>query len=239
MPAGFQCFNTDSVIQIDSEFVNYRLSQRGVVAITYANSDNPNNAYVEGVVIPSGAKNPIIAVKSNRNIRTFRETTANGFIFRFRIDDNIQVGTFYADYYVFDQQPTTPSPHGAGMQVYDENGKIVFDSEFGYMSVLGILNQNATFPYTGGGTQTTFTFPSGREVATIICQQALKVLNTDTEVGPGGETVPGFEFYSLTPRCSGNTVTTLDRLCYAAFGSAVAISTRSKSYILVIDVTGL
>jgi hypothetical protein len=242
MEAGLQVFNTSNIIQVDALYKNYRLLSHGFVTITYANSDmNPNTAYVEGIVTVSGAQNPMIALSVNVNIRSWREqVSADTFRFRFTVD---ALGTtprpFDAEYYVYDAPPPAPTSTGFGLQVYNPSGQVVYDSVFGYMRVLGVIAQNATFPYIGAGVETSFVY-SGYKVAVVACQQAIKILNTDISVGGGGETVPGFEFYSLTPRVSnGNTVVTLDRLVNSQVGSAVAMVTRPQSYLLVIDVSGI
>lgn len=242
MAAGLQVFNNSNTIQIDSLYKNYRLLSHGFVTITYANDDmNPNTAYVEGIVTVSGAQNPMIALSVNVNIRSWREQlSADTFRFRFSVDGLSTIPRpFNAEYYVYDAPPPTPTNPGFGLQVYNASGQVVYDSGFGYMRVLGVINQSATFPLIGAGVEQSFVY-SGYKVAVVTCQQAIKILNTDVSVGGSGETVPGFEFYSLTPRVSsGSTVVTLDRLVNSQIGSAVAMVTRPQSYLLVIDVSGI
>lgn len=239
MDAAFQCFNNNNIVQIDSTFQNYGCIQKGTIPLTWGNAEMyPDPNYPETIVNCPGSVNPLIAITSPHHVRSWRERTANGFRFRFTVDDyNTVARPFNIDYYVFDSFKPTLNAHGVGMQLFNASNQLVFDSSFEYMRVIGVIRDPATFPYIDTIFRN-YRFSNGK-VAVVTCQQAMKTLNTDIWVGGSNGTVPGIEFYSLTPRVEGSTIYTMDRMVFSIIGSAVAFINRPQSFMLAIDVSDM
>lgn len=239
MEAALEVRNGDNIIQIDSMYRNYYCSSKGTVRITYANDDlNPNPAFPEGILYVNGI-NPVVAINAPRNIRSWRDNIGpNQWRFRFTVDDYLdrtQGRDFLAECYVFDRP--VPGPGNLGMQLFDAGGGLVYDSSHECMRVIGAINYSGTFPFIGYK-ETDYRFGNGK-VAILTCQQAMKTLPTEIFVGGGEGTVPGFEFYTVTCRTVGATITVLDSMRASQIGSLVAFIDRPQAYFLVIDVDGM
>lgn len=244
MPAGFQAINDSNIVQIDALYKNYYLKEHGTVAVTWGNVDaDPPPGAVKTTVVVSNARNPVMAVCVDRHIRVWRtQLNATTFQFDYVADDD-QSGLlprpFNMEYYIYDSPQPAPSAHGVGMQVYTASNELAFDSNFNFMKITGFIEINATFPPIGYGNQRTFRF-SNDKTAVLTCQQAVKVLLTFENVGPGGEPVEFMEFYSLTPKVNNQgTITTLDRLVESRRTPVLTNVTRPQAFILALDVSNI
>lgn len=238
MPAGLQVLNNGSFVQIDATYKNYCLVQQGGILLLSGNSETDKASYPYNLVTVYGCTNPVLAMKAPGPIRVSRTNLGGGtFQFYMTVDYNWSApgagGQPTVPYYVYDSQPTSAAAHGAGLQVFGADGQPVFDSERPYMKVIDALDLTASFPYPNR-TETTYNY-SGRNVATITCQQAYKV----TLDAVGG--ADGFTLSTMCPVVKSSNpgaVVMVDGAGYWIIGGATS-STQSRAYILVLDVAGL
>lgn len=237
MDAALELRNDSDILLIDGAFRNYYCAASGIAQITYANSDmNPGGVGPEAIVDYTGV-NPMIAINCARHIRHWRENLGgNNWRFRFTVDDYFdatQGRPFPMEWYIFDRP--VPSGGNAGLQLFDADSNLVYDSTHKCMRVTGAIMFDATFPVTGGGAQRSFRF-SNSKTAVLTCQQAMKLVPTQIEMN--GSEVPAFEYYTVTARVEGSDIYTLDRLVAYQIGSAVALISRPRASFLALDVTG-
>lgn len=236
MDFGLEVFNDQFVLQINSSYKNHFLMASGNYTVTYANADY-SGTLPEGVRYTG--RNPFIALQNPRYVRVVRERSGNNFHFRFLWNENGPgvPSSWVFKYYVFDSLPPEPSAHGIGFQTFDDTGSPIFDSGRPFCNVIGTIQQTAIF-HPVNSTTRNYSYDKSN-IAVALCQQAFWVLETQIE-GPGGTNpVPGTEYYSIRPKISGNTVTTLDTLERNNAGGPGTQSRQNNAMYLIIDVNGL
>lgn len=129
MPAGMQIFLDDGGdVQIDDNFFNLALSGKYSVACS------PSSSYTHGSLTVSGTS-PIVAF-SGPGYVCLNSMSQSGTSFTF----NFMVNTAQTiTVYVFDV-PTSVGTYG--LQVFDDNGKITFDSSRPYMKIVKTIDFN-------------------------------------------------------------------------------------------------
>lgn len=130
MAAGLQIFGDHGVLQIDQDYKNHLLRQRGSVEI-WAN----NSATVEA----GGCTHPLLCVRPYGGLVHVRiETISNGYV-RWRLYAGDEPAT--VEYYIFDvgQPYQDISP---GLSVYGEDGQLVYNSNVKAMCVRQINGFN-------------------------------------------------------------------------------------------------
>lgn len=152
MPTGFQCFNQNGTIQIDSDWVNYGLVNRYTVSSSsiYFPTGNINGIQValdnfSDLVFVSCAGQIAyhVSVKTGPSARTITYAV-NGL--------GVPV-----DVYVY--RGMQASATNSGMQIFGPDGRLIFDANSRFMNVSGSLPVLAF--------NTKYALPAGRKYA--IC----------------------------------------------------------------------
>lgn len=236
--AGLQIWNSDGFLQIDGAFSNYAMIQKGTIQLNNANvdwDDHPSQPPAL-IIVPNG-KNPLLALKPKSNMRIQRWKTGTTWYFKLLRDGDIwnPEGIPAVPYYVFDEAPTEPTQHGYGLQVWNEQGQIVFDSMFNYMRIIDVINQYGVFAYVGWS-MTPYTY-SGKEIAVVTCQQGYKV-----EQDGGSPAGQALSLKTLSPVIRPNqpdTVQMYDGAGIYLDGAYASNWTQPLTTVLVIDVSGM
>lgn len=144
MPAGLTIYNDENVIQIDSDYENLFYMTKGTV-----NCATTENTLRRGDITVTG-RYPVIALRPqvNAQIRLVSKT-GNTWVYRVYIHPNTTAQTL--DYWVFDTLPDLVPTSGSGLQIFNNAGKPVFDSDQLPMKVLsswgGILSGTHSFSF--------------------------------------------------------------------------------------------
>ncbi len=148
--AGLQVFNDNGSILIDQNYVNLALRGKGTVAIG-TNAANGGYLGTELFGITLGQP-PLIAIRSSGFV-----SIADVGLDRFSYHLAKGVETF--DYWFFGPPPVSTARYG--LQVFDDSGKLVFDSNLGYVRMMQFINtQNTGMIYPdSGGVSSLFQYP--------------------------------------------------------------------------------
>lgn len=240
MAAGFQVINQQGVLQVDGTFKNMVLTAVGSATLSRPGGLGTvpyQAAAYARIPYPVSARQPVLALRSTNYVCFV--TDDNGFtVFG-------PAGTVIA-YYIFDRVEFGNAAGNAGVQVFNEQGAEVFNSNNRYMRVLGSysvdipvtdLNNTAPAPTYSG------TVPSDKVVA--VC---MGVQSTGYWIVPiGTPTTPAvniryWQCQSYTP---GTNQFILANAVIQTFGGPMTQPPSAEGSIspynsgLLIDVTGI
>lgn len=129
MPAGLQVIMDQGVLQLDSSMKTSTLVFKATYSGPYSNDGNTayiGTWYQFDITIPSTVKLLFFASPAHRTIALFKKVGTT-HTYRTNITGSIE-------FYGFADAPTTSSSR-SGMQLFDENGVLTFDSESLFMRV--------------------------------------------------------------------------------------------------------
>ena len=123
MTAGLTVYNNDNKIQIDGAYKNLNLSKK--IAITQVG--DMSGTFEDGEILAA------VGGTTSQNIDAYCVNTTTGW--------RCTVKSYTAGMYVYVfTTKVTASTHGAGLQVFDDQGVIVFDSNTKHPLVIGFGN---------------------------------------------------------------------------------------------------
>lgn len=127
MAAGLTVYNNDNKIQIDGAFKNLQLSRK----IVLNGTGDTSGTFADGEVLAA------VGGTTSQNIDAYCTNTPTGW--------KCSVKTFVSGMavYVFTTKATA-SNHGVGLEVYDDNGVIVYNSNEKHPVVMGFGNFDST-----------------------------------------------------------------------------------------------
>lgn len=178
MTSGITVFNDSHTVQIDHEYKNVCLAQKGTVA-SGTKSDGSFFATVQHVDITYTANSStppsLIVLGTAMNYLFLLSQSGNTFTWRAIFGNSNSSVT--ADYWIFDKPPNS-STSSFGFQVFDPTGNLSFDALFKYANVVGIMNMSwqtntpSTFSVPAGKTYIPLQMTNGQIVASVPIQQA-------------------------------------------------------------------
>jgi hypothetical protein len=136
MASGFQVFNDNNILQIDEFYKNMVLVSRGSAstgrpggtgALPYQQSNYYKISY------PVSARQPVLALRST------------GFVCFITNDDGFTVFSLNPEnfeFFIYDRIEFGNAAGNTGLQVFNEQGVEIFNSNNNYMRVLGAYNVN-------------------------------------------------------------------------------------------------
>lgn len=160
MPSGIQVFNDAGHFQIDSEYTNFRLTNKVTLSVPGPGGAPPEVFAGVATTLVNGVT-PLVAVRSTAPtaIAMIRQFTPTTFMVRAATSES---GGATVDLYIFDQSP--PTPGNCGLQVWNGAGKQVYDSSDKSLRVVDQYKQgNVFFP---GGVATR-SYP-GKKIAVVM-----------------------------------------------------------------------
>ena len=127
MAAGLTVYNNDNKIQIDGAFKNLQLSRK----ITLSGTGDTSGTFADGEILAA------VGGTTSQNIDAYCVNTPTGW--------RCSVKTFRSGMavYVFTVKASA-SEHGVGLEVYDDNGVIVYNSNEKHPIVVGFGNNDST-----------------------------------------------------------------------------------------------
>lgn len=128
MPAGFQAWGDHGYQQIDGNYRNLRLFDHGICSCDVASTTGAN-IYIGSITVSLSA--PVVAFRCSAYCVPQQVDLGNGtFSYRF-----LTKGPAVVEYFVF--SPDVPVSAGSnGLQVFNEGGQLVFDSNDKAMKVI-------------------------------------------------------------------------------------------------------
>lgn len=142
MVAGLQVISDSNTLQIDENYSNLRVVHQGtlnvIVRNTVLNDPNP------GASLTVIGDFPMLFFGANTSDTAFmvasRTRSGNRWTFTvYAASQTLTDGSVASvPYYIFDSMPVT-SPGTFGLQVYNDNGTLVFDSSNKYLRISGVF----------------------------------------------------------------------------------------------------
>lgn len=231
MPEGLQVFNDYGFIQIDANYLNLELKRRGTFNLNGSNTAN-GGSVSSGVQIDFVGESPVIAIRSSTFCCAY-PLGRNGNTFNFYIynGDNQACS---GEYFIFDNS-SGDSASNSGFQVYNPQGRLVFDAGKYYLRVLDFWEVN-----DNPGESINRDYP-GKTVAVVMCDFGYRYVVAPSPADP---TNPNYAFLQSWLNCSkteGSRLYLGDRATYTnAFAQkdpGMITTAEYPSRWLVIDVT--
>lgn len=146
MAAGFQCWGSHGLAQIDGNYLNTSCIVHTFIAATSTDTpDVVNNTQFKAGAFTFYASNPFVAWRCPVPCAMLRLTNnGDGTYTAFFI---VLGGGANIEIFVFDQTPTVGSNNG--LQVFNAAGVLVFDSNFAYTKIIDFWNGNP-YPLNSG-----------------------------------------------------------------------------------------
>lgn len=185
MQAGLQVFTADASrsIQIDADFFNLGLIQKGQTSVSQA------NAYVaQGSVSFTSRTRPMLAIRCSRTVSVLTAVSGSTYTFTFIVFGK-DPGT--VEWFLFDH-PTAVTTYG--LQVFNSEGFLVYDAGRAYMRVIDVISGEYSFGDPIGETTDSGivrSYPSGRRIAlmpTALCHYGQLGILPDSGA-PGNERI--------------------------------------------------
>lgn len=137
MPAGLQVFNNSGIVQIDQDWLNFALVEKGSVGLNSALGGGWGSAYY-GEFTRAGLINPVVAFRANSDQRvSILNTLVSGSNRTFRF---VGRGGETVTWYLFDSVDVSGISSGAGFEVYRGDGVRAFHSDVPPMRVVGQMD---------------------------------------------------------------------------------------------------
>lgn len=169
MAYGVEFRNEGGIVQIDSAYGNYYLSQSGAPASTAISGTGTGVASLlypqSWVVVTVTGNNPLIAFRSTEKSFLYN-VVQSGTGWTFTIATFGAVGTII-NYYIYDTFPV-PLASDWGLEIYDASSKVTFSSLRKYLRVVDQLA--GTYNFVDGASNwdgNSYSYPAGRTYALI------------------------------------------------------------------------
>lgn len=175
MAVGLRVRNNNNVIQIDNQYKNLAMTQKGTVT-TIAGAIpqfNPNVAYASITV--SGTNPQIALIPTEDAVASLWYISMSGANFVFHI---VSRAAATIPYYVFDN--TISGVGGAKLKMRDSAGNLFFDSSNKYLKIVGMLNTTNDDPVIQLST------PAGRQCAVLVSAGGYSYVNIAIAYIPPG-----------------------------------------------------
>lgn len=136
MTAGIQVLANSGNVSVDTDSFNFALISKTQVTSGYYRAGPYGNIY--GATFNYSGTNPVLAVYSPSGYAAVISTQiqSNG-----SLTAQIFTGTVAIPLvlYVFDRVPQAPTAYRCGLQVFASDGSMIFDSNYKYMNVRGMI----------------------------------------------------------------------------------------------------
>lgn len=267
MPEGIQVYNDNNTLTIDGTFKNYALVSKGTIGnlerrttgTPYYGINHTSVQRYQGLFtgyLNGNLTNPLIGVTLNK----VHYVTVFGIVKladgRWRFDIYVGAGVnkklenppsldLNLEYFVFDEPRFATTSGSYGLQVWDDAGSLVFDSNLKYMRVHSLVPQSV---YANGGSFpeqiTNIPIPTGRKIAHVTsCRSGDMELGFFVDDDWGSRLYQDSEIFAINQISSSNTLAVYsDEWIESYSGGGSGMPYRSYKFrnygALLIDVTG-
>lgn len=182
MPAGLQIFNEYGTTQVDDRYFSLMLRTKANLTLAAEQQNNWQTIrYFNSLAIT--AECPVVAISGVlANVYAVQSTGTNTW--NVWVQSAIsQTVTVYVFDYAKNCTDNVFSSENVGLQVFKENGELVFDSREKPMRVIGVVTADAN-----GNNGSSCTVPTGRSYAVAQSSYGSRLINRDNISGlePGG-----------------------------------------------------
>ncbi len=164
---GLQVINDSGTIQIDQNYYNFMLYSKSTATTTLINTGTSTVIYGTTITVPT-TKNPQIFFGVNSAYLSVGHRTVSGGSTSFQVYSNVAT-TF--TYYVFVTDPAQVADSGYGLQVFREDGSLVFDARNRFLrfeNVFQIAFGSTSFPLSPAGKTYAAALSFSRTSAAIV-----------------------------------------------------------------------
>lgn len=139
MSAGFQVFGSHGFAQIDGKTVNLALTGRGQITMPAGGMAGQGAESILDIApqISVTGINPMLCIRSTEKAIALGVVTRAGSTFSYTLIGRSTPAPAVVDWYVFDSPSLLP-PSKYGMQVFNEQGQLVFDAQQAPMRVVAV-----------------------------------------------------------------------------------------------------
>lgn len=147
MAAGFQVIGDHGGVQIDENFVNMVLIDKGSLDLPPANGV-ANDGW--NTLTFYNRETPILALDTRNDATTLMRCDRSGSTFTYYIRGNGDTRGFTQTirWYLFDKAPNVAT--NTGLTVWDGGGRVTFNSDYEPMRIVGMLQYPDGTPLSGG-----------------------------------------------------------------------------------------
>lgn len=228
MPEGLQIFNDAGFVQIDANYLNMELKNRGSGVIPPSNMA-AGGAQSSSITFTVNGENPAIAVISERMAACYL-ISRSGSSFTFAIYNGEDANNS-VEWFQFDNS-SAEGAGNSGLQVFNGGGRLVFDSNKKYLRVLDYWER-------GTGNLETRGYP-GKRIAVIMCDYGYRFVVQNSPVDPSNQ---NYKFLQSQLDCARTASDSLSIQLTATWTNAFAPYHGEQNVVegpsrwLVVDVT--
>lgn len=231
MPAGFQCFNDGSFIQIDADYKNYEFSQKGTFTIGPSNLASGGSSLGTVTVTVNGSF-PVLAINcAELCYASLKSRSGQTFTFEIYNGNNYNIS---GEYFVFDASNAN-SAGNVGMQIFNASAELVYDTNKKYMRVLDY------FSPAGASADETRSYP-GKKTAYVMADFGYRFVVQASPTQPGNSAVRFLQSWLHLGRTPSGQFQVKDTATFTnanANNSGQQSTSEYPSRWMIIDVTGI
>lgn len=169
MAVGLRVRNNNNIIQIDNQYKNLAMTQKGTVTTVAGVIPQFNSNVAYATITVSGTNPQIALIPTEAAVASLWYISKSGSSFVFHI---VSRAAATIPYYIFDN--TISGIAGAKLKMRDAAGNLFFDSSNKYLKIVGMLNTTDDDPVIQLAT------PSGRQCAVLVSAGGYSYVNVVT-----------------------------------------------------------
>lgn len=169
MAVGLRVRNNSNIIQIDNQYKNLAMRQKGTVTTVAGVIPQFNSNVAYATITVSGTNPQIALIPTEAAVAGLWYISMSGSNFVFHIVSR-EAATI--PYYIFDN--TLSGTAGAKLKMRDAGGNLFFDSSNKYLKIVGMLNTDNDTPIVQVST------PAGRQCAVMVSAGGYSYANVVT-----------------------------------------------------------
>jgi hypothetical protein len=180
MTAGFQIFGDNGNTQIDENYFNFACVAKGTINMPATVPDSNGYKAVQSVYLTIDADYPMLFLNPKSTMAAVQRVKTTGRSHEFRIVGGMTEGSVPQaesfSWFLFDKPPAPPA-NGSGIQVFNDAGQCVFDSNYPpmrFMDIITVPTNSSTGSWTYPPGDYALTLGQGRRfrVAYPVANQA-------------------------------------------------------------------
>lgn len=149
MTAGFQIFGDNGNTQVDENYFNFACVAKGTINMPATVTDMNGYKALQTVLLTLDADYPMLFLQPKlqfSSVQRVKKLTGRSHEFKILggMDANRQPTAETFNWYLFDRPPQ-PGLHGDGIQVFNDAGLCVFDSNFPPMRFIDVITTPTDF----------------------------------------------------------------------------------------------
>lgn len=173
MPVGMQVINDTGSFIIDGNYANLQRSKSG---ITTSGTGSPVSFGTQVIVPAAQVQTPVMAFRAtDRSVFPWMgyPSGGSGYVCDF-VASTIRTNV---EWFLFDSSWAMPDPAKLGLEIFNEQGQLIFNSGYRNFRIVDVVTVNAAgLGFSQTATQTK-TYPAGRKYAAMVASPSMGVEN--------------------------------------------------------------